>query len=68
MKPMVLNMLSIRMPDMDAYYEVIFPLMHGGGWQEINELVPLGVFAYESTYDYVGDGLLCINAYLNWPE
>ena len=62
------NCLSLRMADMDTHYALSFAMDNSGDFQKLCEALGISSCAYNYSYSYSGDGLLCFNIYLNYPE
>lgn len=62
------NILSVRMADMDVYYDALFSLGNDGEISTLCTDLGLEWYGYEFTYDYIGNGILCLNIYVNYPE
>lgn len=63
------NFLSLRVADMDTYYDLSFDIENNGGFNRLCEA--LGLYesvAYRFTYRYQGDGLICFEVYLNYQD
>ena len=61
------NFLSLRMADLDTYYDLKFAMEHGGDIQKLGEALGIHSYAYRFSYNYSGDGLLCFDIFLNYP-
>ena len=61
------NYLTLRMADMDTYYDLSFAMEHGGDFQKLCDTLGIGLCPYSYSYSYLGDGLLCFDIYLNYP-
>lgn len=62
------NVLTIRMADINAYHDVMFQLTEFGGMETLLGNLGLQSAAYEFTYAYDGDGIICLNMYLNYES
>lgn len=62
------NVLTIRMADINAYHDVVFQLTEFGGMETLLGNLGLQSASYEFTYAYDGDGIICLNMYLNYES
>lgn len=62
------NILSVRMADISTYHTAVFRLEEDGELYTLGQNLGLEGYAYEFTDDYTGDGLLCLNIYVNYPQ
>lgn len=61
------NRLSLRVTDLDAYYDLLFSMEEGGDFRKLCDALDISSCGYEFSYRYTGDGLLCFDIYLNYP-
>lgn len=62
------NYLSLRMADMQTYYNLSYAMEHSGDFQKLCSSLGIDSCAYNYSYGALGDGLLCFNLFLNYPE
>ncbi len=64
------NVLSVRMADLEVYYDVMFDIENEeyGHRSQLASALELGHYAYEFTYDYLGSGIICLNIYTNYEN
>ena len=62
------NVLSVRMADLDTYYDVRFNMEESGDLQKLSNALGIGGYAYSFSYRYTGDGVLCFDVYLDYPQ
>lgn len=63
-----MNVLTVRIANMDVYFDTMFSLTEGGDLSILMTNLGLEGAAYEFTYDYDGDGIICFNLYLNYQQ
>lgn len=62
------NLPSLRLADIDVYYDMSYAMEHGDDLNNLCDDLGLKKCTYEFTYNYKGDGLICFQLYLNYPE
>lgn len=61
------NNPSLRMADVQTYYDLSFAIAENGDFQKLCDGLGIESCAYNFTYNYLGDGLICFDLYLNYP-
>lgn len=62
------NLITVRMADLDTYYAVRFNMEENGDLQKLGSALGISEYAYSFSYQYTGDGLLCFDIYLDYPQ
>lgn len=62
------NNPTLRIADIKTYYEMSLAMEQGGDFGKLCEALGVSSCAYNFSYSYLGDGLLCFNLYLNYPD
>lgn len=62
------NQLSLRVADLEVYYDLKYDMQDNGGLQRLLDILDEETFNYNFTYDYSGNGLICFDIYLGYPE
>ena len=62
------NFISVRMADLDTYYDVRFNMEDSGDLQKLTSALGISGYAYSFSYRYTGDGMLCLDIYLDYPQ
>ena len=61
------NSPSVRVADVQTYYDLSFAMVENGDFQKLCDGLGIESCAYNFTYNYLGDGLICFDLYLNYP-
>ena len=61
------NLLSVRMADLETYYALSFAVNESGDYQRICDALGITSTAFSYSYDYLGDGILCFDIYVDYP-